>query len=62
MMNKEQIRLIQWLYNFSLVEMKAQPDKFLIKDQLKLKESIERRFPEHADEIMKEWKFCNQNQ
>ena len=52
-MNDKQINLIHWLYNFAIVEMLAQPDKFLDSDQTKLKEAIERRFPDYASEITK---------
>lgn len=52
-MDEKQIILIHWLYNFSIVEMKSQPDKFLESDQIKLKEAVERRFPKHANEITK---------
>jgi hypothetical protein len=56
-LSKEQIRLVNWMYNFSIVEMKIQPEKFLESDQIKLRESVERRFPEYAEEIIKEFEF-----
>ncbi len=52
-MDEKQVNLIHWLYNFAIVEMASQPDKFLESDQFKLREAIERRFPEYVDEITK---------
>lgn len=52
-MDEKQIRLLNWLYNFAIVEMMTQPDKFLETDQVKLKEAIERRFPVYVNEITK---------
>ena len=56
-MTKEQIRLIAWMYYFSITEMKAKPDKFFESDQVKLTEAIQRRFPEHAEEIFNNFSF-----
>jgi hypothetical protein len=56
-MTKEKLRLINWMYNFSILEMKAQPDKFLESDQIQLREAVKRRFPEYVDEITKEFKL-----
>ncbi|RYI30533.1 hypothetical protein EVU96_08955 [Bacillus infantis] len=52
-MDEKQTFLIHWLYNFSINEMKANPEKFLVTDQVRLKEAIYRRFPKQADEITK---------
>lgn len=54
-MNEKQIYLIHWLYNFAIVEMMAQPNKFLKTDQAKLKEAVERRFPDYAEKITKQF-------
>ncbi len=50
-MDEKQVNLIHWLYHFARIEMIAQPDKFLETDQIQLREAIERRFPEYANQI-----------
>lgn len=53
MLDKKQIFLLHWLYNFSINEMEGNPRAFLPSDKTKLMAAIYRRFPEHADEITK---------
>ena len=52
-MNDKQVNLIHWLYNFAITEMKLKSDKFMESDERLLKEAIERRFPEYAEDITK---------
>lgn len=56
-MNEKQIGFIHWMYNFAITEMKLQPGKFLESDQIKLKEAVERRFPEYVEQITKEFEL-----
>lgn len=53
-MTPEQLRLVSWLYNFAIINMIQKVDKYTESDQIKLKEAIYRRFPEHeASQIVK---------
>lgn len=55
-MNKEQVRLISWMYNYCVVEMLDRNDEHTKGDIKKLTEAIERRFPEHSNEITNQFK------
>lgn len=50
-LDEKQIGLISWMYNFSIVEMVSQPDKYNARDQELLWEAVMRRFPAYVDQI-----------
>lgn len=61
-MDKKQIGLLNWMYNFIHIEiMYNHRGNFIESDIIKLQEAIERRFPDYKDEIVKRFVVKNEN-